>query len=65
MPKASGGRSTDLAEAGLPTLFAKLAARGLAWREAAKAASPIWADEGAEGRLLSVSPRLIARLAAE
>jgi A/G-specific adenine glycosylase len=30
-----------IGEAGLPTLFAKLAARGLAWREKGKVASPV------------------------
>jgi A/G-specific adenine glycosylase len=33
-----------LAEAGLPTLFAKLAMRGAEWRDAADIPSPIWGE---------------------
>lgn len=36
-----------LGEAGLPTLFAKLAARGLAWREKERAAAGVKVDEAA------------------
>jgi A/G-specific adenine glycosylase len=37
----------ELAEAGLPTLFAKLAPRGLAWREKGKGGAPVRVGEAA------------------
>ena len=37
----------ELDEAGLPTLFAKLAARGLAWREKGRGAAAVRVDEAA------------------
>jgi A/G-specific adenine glycosylase len=36
-----------LAEAGLPTLFAKLARRGAEWRDARQIPSPMWGEGGA------------------